>query len=56
MKDKTFNIIPEQQSKQKCLHDACTKCKGTGVTPQGIACIHMISCPCPKCSPQYKRF
>jgi len=34
-----------------CLHDQCTQCHGTGRTAFGI-CIHGISCPCPKCSPQ----
>lgn len=33
-----------------CMHDACTECHGTGVKRFGGACIHGISCPCPKCS------
>lgn len=37
---------------QPCLHNACTQCHGTGVKLDGSACIHMISCPCPKCSPR----
>lgn len=36
---------------QPCLHDGCSSCHGTGVTSVGQPCIHMISCPCPKCSP-----
>jgi hypothetical protein len=36
---------------QPCLHDSCTDCHGTGVKADGGYCIHMISCPCPKCSP-----
>jgi hypothetical protein len=34
-----------------CLHDGCTQCHGTGVKADGTACVHMISCPCPKCAP-----
>ena len=34
-----------------CLHDGCPECHGTGVKLNGGACVHMISCPCPKCSP-----
>lgn len=33
-----------------CMHDQCPECLGTGVKQNGSACIHMISCPCPKCS------
>ena len=33
-----------------CMHDNCPQCHGTGRGPMG-ACIHMMSCPCPKCSP-----
>lgn len=36
-----------------CMHDQCTQCHGTRVKWDGSACIHMISCPCPKCSPSY---
>lgn len=34
-----------------CMHDQCTECHGTGVKRTGGVCVHMISCPCPKCSP-----
>lgn len=34
-----------------CLHDACPECVGTGVRRSGGACVHNLSCPCPKCSP-----
>ena len=37
---------------QPCLHDQCPDCLGTGIKHDGSLCIHMISCPCPKCSPQ----
>lgn len=36
-----------------CMHDSCKECCGTGVRSNGTACVHMISCPCPKCSPCY---
>lgn len=36
-----------------CLHDACPQCLGTGVKHDGSSCIHMISCPCPSCTPHY---
>ena len=34
-----------------CLHDECPNCLGTGVGRDGRACIHGVSCPCPKCTP-----
>lgn len=36
-----------------CLHDNCQSCLGTGVKSDGSACIHNLSCPCPKCTPYY---
>lgn len=36
---------------QPCMHDQCDRCHGTGVSIHG-ACVHMISCPCPRCSPR----
>lgn len=38
---------------QPCLHDGCPDCCGTGIKRDGTGCIHMISCPCPKCSPRF---
>lgn len=35
-----------------CLHDQCPECVGTGLKRDGSACIHGISCPCPRCSPR----
>lgn len=32
-----------------CMHDQCPTCHGTGIGRHG-ACIHMMSCPCPKCT------
>ena len=34
---------------QPCLHDSCPDCRGTGTKVNGGACIHGLSCPCPKC-------
>lgn len=39
------------QEKSSCLHDSCEKCNGSGIDKNGSFCVHMISCPCPKCSP-----
>ena len=36
---------------QPCLHDKCPDCIGTGIKRDGSSCIHMISCPCSKCTP-----
>ena len=41
-----------KNTKQKCLHEQCSKCKGTGHDTLGKLCIHMLSCPCPKCIPR----
>lgn len=37
---------------QPCLHDGCEQCHGTGVKIDGTPCVHVISCPCPKCTPR----
>ncbi len=37
---------------QPCLHKQCSECHGTGRKKDGTACIHMISCPCPRCTPR----
>lgn len=36
-----------------CLHNSCPQCFGTGIKHDGSVCIHHISCPCPKCTPQF---
>lgn len=36
---------------QPCMHEQCTQCHGTGVKLDGTACVHYISCPCPRCRP-----
>ena len=33
-----------------CLHNGCQECIGTGRKADGTMCVHMISCPCPRCS------
>ena len=33
-----------------CMHNQCPQCHGTGVRSDGQACVHMISCPCPRCN------
>lgn len=43
----------KERERGKCLHDQCTECLGTGVKKDGNRCVHMISCPCRKCSPTY---
>lgn len=35
-----------------CIHDNCSTCHGSVIGPYGT-CVHMISCPCPKCTPIY---
>lgn len=35
-----------------CLHEQCPSCHGTGIGIDGGPCVHMISCPCPKCTPR----
>lgn len=42
-----------QRPWQPCLHDQCQSCHGTGINAFGSACIHGISCPCPKCTPTF---
>jgi hypothetical protein len=36
---------------QKCLHQSCPNCHGTGVGKTGLPCVHALSCPCPRCTP-----
>lgn len=42
---------PNERSFQPCMHNSCPSCVGTGIRQDGSACVHGISCPCPKCSP-----
>lgn len=41
--------IPPTNLTKGCLHKQCPNCHGTGQSPRG-PCVHMISCPCPKCT------
>jgi len=44
------NAIPVHE--QRCLHLSCPQCHGTGRKQDGQLCVHMLSCPCPRCSPR----
>lgn len=49
--DNHIEIVKNTQ-RSDCLHDNCPSCHGTGVRADGLgACVHMISCPCRKCTP-----
>ena len=37
---------------ERCAHDACPKCRGTGRDGQGRLCVHHLYCPCPCCTPR----
>lgn len=37
---------------ERCAHDQCPECHGTGRKHGGELCIHMLVCHCPKCSPR----
>lgn len=51
--DKHLARFKTQRPWQPCLHDQCQSCHGTGINQFGGACIHGISCSCPKCTPSY---
>lgn len=40
----------EAPDPNKCAHNACSSCVGTGIKSDGTMCVHFISCPCPSCS------
>lgn len=43
----------KKDTNNECLHDTCPECNGTGQKLNGLGyCMHMIACPCPKCSPR----
>ena len=44
------------EDEPKCLHLTCPECHGTGKKSTGEMCIHFISCPCPRCTPQFRSF
>lgn len=50
---KLYQINTNWFDKDGCLHKNCSSCNGTGVRIDGLGpCVHMISCPCPLCSPR----
>ena len=49
----TKRPVPTYKEYSNCLHDNCSSCNGTGIRKDGLGpCVHMMSCPCPKCSPR----
>ena len=42
----------EHKEVDNCLHKNCPECHGSGIKLNGEICIHMISCPCPRCAPR----
>ncbi len=50
---KTFRKLTDtpEKTEQVCLHSLCTECHGNGKKKDNTPCIHMLSCPCPKCTP-----
>lgn len=36
-----------------CLHESCPDCYGKGTKADGRLCIHMISCPCDRCTVKF---
>lgn len=49
-----LEAIGAAQPWSPCMHDSCPECVGTGVRANGGACVHMISCPCPRCTPRFQ--
>lgn len=49
--DEFRNRYWDKENERPCLHNGCGECHGTGRKANGSMCVHMISCPCPKCSP-----
>lgn len=41
------NVFIER--KDKCLHDNCEECHGSGRKKDGSPCIHFVHCNCLKC-------
>lgn len=48
---KPDSTVKEKPPQDPCLHNSCSKCRGTGVDDKGRQCVHMISCPCSACNP-----
>jgi hypothetical protein len=55
----SYHFLPAEAAKDAdmahgCLHRNCATCGGTGQRKDGLgACVHMISCPCPRCTPRF---
>lgn len=47
---KYTQITKDNSWERPCMHKNCPNCHGTGTGRFGT-CVHMISCPCPSCSP-----
>lgn len=47
----TVDEFLKENTVKECLHKLCKACHGTGSKENGQNCVHMISCPCKKCSP-----
>ncbi len=39
----------QEEEERPCLRQSCASCKGSGRKGDGRACVHLISCPCPRC-------
>lgn len=52
-KEEVWKTSIYKDEPKKCLHESCENCCGTGRGQNGQSCVHMLSCPCPKCSPSY---
>jgi len=51
--DTQVYVIDQYYQNSECLHKQCGTCNGTGMRKDGLGpCIHMLSCPCPLCSPR----
>ena len=48
----TVSTLVQQDNDTSCMHRNCATCGGTGKRKDGLgACIHMMNCICPRCSP-----
>ncbi|QGZ16199.1 hypothetical protein Hena1_00230 [Erwinia phage Hena1] len=50
LRERYIPLVGRAKEGTRCLHKACTECKGTGIRRNGGICIHGIACPCPNCS------
>ncbi len=42
------------KNEPECLHKQCPECHGTGKKLNNELCVHYLSCPCPRCTPQFR--